>query len=79
MELEKKTVNTAEQGKQLAVSYPDITIGRQVSEGDILYSFHAESEFLALKSFKKFLTAAEMSTLKEIAEIMRKKNPTWGM
>ena len=79
MELEKKTVNTAEQGKQLAVSYPDITIGRQVSEGDILYSFHSESEFLALKSFKKFLTSAEISTMKEIADIMRRKNQTWGM
>jgi hypothetical protein len=44
-----------------------------------LYTFHAESEFVALKKFKKFLTKQEIEALKEIAEIMRKENPTWGL
>lgn len=79
MEFEKKNVQTIEAGKQLAISLPDITIGRQVSDGEILYSFHPESEFLALKSFKKFLTAAEIETMKEIAVIMREKQATWGL
>lgn len=79
MEHEKKGVNEIDAGKQLAISLPDITIGRQVMEGDVLYSFHPESEFLALKKFKKFLSSAELETMKEIAEIMRKEHPTWGM
>jgi len=79
MELEKKSVKEVHQGTQLAISLPNITIGRQVREGDILYTFHAESEFIALKKFKKFLTSGEILTMKEIAEIMRKENPTWGL
>ncbi len=78
MEQEKKALNSAEQGQQLAVSLPDITIGRQVVEGEVLYSFHPESEFLALKSFKKFLSSGEIQAMKEIAAIMRRKHPTWG-
>ena len=79
MEFEKKTVNQIDAGKQLAISLPDITIGRQVMEGEVLYSFHPESEFLALKKFLKLLSAAEIETMKEIAEIMRKEHHTWGM
>ncbi len=79
MELEKKSVNEVHQGTQLAVSLPNITIGRQTQEGEILYTFHAESEFVALKKFKKFLTPGEIQTMKDIAEIMRKQNPTWGL
>ncbi|MFA6888613.1 MAG: translation initiation factor IF-2 [Candidatus Woesearchaeota archaeon] len=79
MELEKKSVHEVHQGTQLAISLPNITIGRQANEGDILYTFHAESEFIALKKFKKCLTHGEIQTLKEIAEIMRKENPTWGL
>lgn len=79
MELEKKSMNEVHQGTQLAISLPNITIGRQVREGDILYTFHPESEFVALKKFKKFLSHGEITALKEIAEIMREENPTWGM
>ncbi|MBI5003440.1 translation initiation factor IF-2 [Candidatus Woesearchaeota archaeon] len=79
MEHEKKNVTEAKQGMQLAISLPDITIGRQVQEGDILYTFHPESEFLALKKYLKLLTPQEIAAMKEIAEIMRRKNPTWGM
>ncbi len=79
MELEKKSVNEVHQGTQLAISLPNITIGRQVHEGDIIYTFHTESEFIALKRFKKILTHGEIQTMKEIAEIMRKESPTWGL
>lgn len=79
MELEKKNVNEASAGTQLAISLPNIIIGRQLHEGDILYTFFSESEFIALKRFKKFLSAAEISLLKELAVIMRKNNPIWGL
>ncbi|PIN77280.1 translation initiation factor IF-2 [Candidatus Woesearchaeota archaeon CG10_big_fil_rev_8_21_14_0_10_34_8] len=79
MELEKKSVKEVEAGKQLAVSLPGITIGRQLNEGDVLYTFMAESEFLALKKFKKCLSKDMISVMKDIADIMRKENPTWGL
>ncbi len=31
------------------------------------------------EKYLKLLTPQEISTMKEIAEIMRRKNPTWGM
>jgi translation initiation factor 5B len=79
MELEKKSVTEAEAGKQVAVSLPGITIGRQLHEGDVLYTFFAESEFISLKKFKKQLPKSQIDALKEIADIMRKENPTWGL
>ncbi len=79
MELEKKPVQEAEAGRQLAVSLLNVTIGRQLNEGDILFSFLAESEFLALKKFGKHLRKDNIAVLREIAEIMRKENPTWGL
>ena len=38
-----------------------------------------EEDFRKLKEFKKYLGKDEIELLKEIAEIMRKKNPVWGI
>ncbi len=79
MELEKKPVNEVVAGKQLAVSLPGVTIGRQIHEGDVFYSFLSEQEFLALRKQKDYLSKEEIQVLKEIAAIMREKQPTWGL
>lgn len=79
MELEKKPVNEVIAGKQLAVSLPGVTVGRQVQEGNIFYSFLSEQEFLALRKQKDHLSKNEIVVLKEIAAIMREKQPTWGL
>jgi len=76
---EKENVTEAEEGKQVAVSLPNVTVGRQINEGDILYSFITENDFRKLKKWKKFLNDNETTTLKEIAHIMRKKDETWGI
>lgn len=65
--------------KQLAVALDNVTMGRQLHEGDVLYSFIIESEFRALKEYQKHLSKVEIDLLKEIADIMRKKNPLWGV
>ena len=79
VQLEQKNVEKAEKGKQVAISVPHITVGRQVNEGDILYSFIPEQDFRKLKEFKEFLSEEEKEILREIAKIMRKKNPVWGV
>ena len=56
-----------------------IIIGRQVHEGDFLYSFIPENDFRKLKNLAKFLSKGEIELLKEIAEKMRKDNPMWGV
>src|SRR3989338_2529615 len=75
----KDTVTIAEKGKQLAMSMDHITIGRQVNEGDFLYSDIPEEDFKKLKILKQHLTKMEIEVLKEIAEIKRKNNPVWGV
>ena len=76
----KETVQEATQGKEVAVSLPNITCGRQINENDILYSDIPPRDFKKLKKLmKKYLNESEVQLLKEIAEIKRKENPTWGM
>ncbi|OYT41827.1 translation initiation factor IF-2 [Candidatus Pacearchaeota archaeon ex4484_26] len=76
---ENKTIHEAEKGKEVAISLPNITIGRQVKKGDTLYSVLNESEFKKLENNRKYLNSDELATLQEILEIMRRKNPLWGI
>lgn len=75
----KDSVNLAEQGKQLAMSMEGVTVGRQIEEGDFLYSDIPEEDFKKLKELKKHLSKMELEVMKEIAEIKRKNNPVWGV
>ena len=79
MQLEKENIEEAERGKKVAASLTNVTIGRQLQEEDVLYSAVPESDFRKFKNLKKTLTAEEIEILKEIAEIMRKENPLWGI
>ena len=76
---EGQNVEKAEKGKQVAISLPDVIVGRQVKEGDILLSDVPEDDFRKLKRLKKFLSKEEIELLKEIAQIKRKTNPVWGI
>ena len=76
---EQETIEKAEKGKQVAVSFPNVTIGRQLHEDDVLYSAVPEEHFKKFKEMKKLLAHEEITLLKEIAEIMRNKNPMWGV
>jgi len=76
----KQTVQEAKKGKEVAVSLPNMTCGRQIHENDILYSDIPQDDFRKLKKLmKKYLNDSEVQLLKEITEIKRKDNPTWGM
>ena len=60
-------------------SLTKVTVGRQINEGDTLYSAVPEEDFRKLKELKKYLSQEEKEILKEIASIMREKNPVWGI
>ncbi|MBW2982091.1 translation initiation factor IF-2 [Candidatus Woesearchaeota archaeon] len=79
IQLEQETIEKAEKGKQVAVSVPGITIGRQIGEEEILLSDIPEEDFRKLKELKQYLSKEEIELLKEIAEIKRKHNPVWGV
>jgi translation initiation factor 5B len=76
---ELENINILEQGKQAAASLPDVVCGRNLNEGNILYSNIPEDDFRKLKKLKKYLTDPEVQVMREIAEIMRKGNAVWGI
>jgi len=75
----KENISLAEKGDQVAVAIDDVIIGRQLKEGDIVYTAVNEEEFRAYKRLKDYLSVDEIEVLKEIAEIKRKENPMWGV
>lgn len=79
LEAEQEAVTVAEQGKQLAMAMDGVTVGRQIKEGDFLYTDIPAEDFLKLKELKKHLSKSELAVLKEIAGIKRKSDPVWGV
>lgn len=79
LQLEQESISTAEVGKRVAVSVDQVTVGRQVNEGDIIHSFIPEDDFRKIKALAKYLSKEEIAVVKEIAEFMRKDNPLWGI
>lgn len=79
IELDKKSVPEADRGKQVAISIPGVTAGRQIHEKEVFYVNITEENFRRLKVLKRFLTPEETTILKEFAEIKRKTQALWGI
>ena len=75
----RNNIDKAEKGKEVAVAFPGVTVGRQINTEDILYANIPEDDYLQFKKYKKFLNGDEIEILKEIAEIKRKGKKTWGI
>ncbi len=76
---EKESVSEVEEGSKVAVSIENAVVGRNIEENDVLYSYITEEEFRKYKKHKDLLNSSEKIVLKEIAEIMRRNNPVWGV
>ncbi|MDI3484687.1 MAG: translation initiation factor [Methanobacteriaceae archaeon] len=71
---------SASTGQKLAMAITDAIFGKNVHEGDILYVDIPEKHYKILTDkLKGDLTEEEYDTLQEIANIKRKKDPTWGI
>jgi len=79
LQVEQKSVSKVEKGKDASCSMEGITIGRQVDEGDTLYSSMPEADFVKLKGLKHLLKKEDLELMKEIALIKRSQNPMWGV
>ena len=79
IQADQESVEKAEKNKQVAVSLPGVMVGRQIKEGDILYSAISEEQFRKYKQFKEQVSKEDIALLKEIAELMRKNNSMWGI
>jgi translation initiation factor 5B len=74
-----KNIDDAKADMQVAVSMKEPTIGRQIDEGDVLYTVPpSEHVKLLLDRFRYRLNEAEVKTLDEIIEIKRRTNPLYG-
>lgn len=74
-----KNVKEAKKNEQVAVSITNAVVGRSFNGDDILYSDVKEDEYRKLKQLKKYLDNESIDILREISEIKRKNNPTWGI
>jgi len=76
---EGENVAEAKKNDEVAISIPNVTVGRQIDENDTLLSNIHEEDFKKLKKMKKFLNRGEIEVLKEIAELKRKEKAMWGI
>ena len=76
---EGKTVSSAKTGQEVACSVQDVTIGRQIFEEDVFYSFPPSHEAKQLLGkFAHKLSPEENEVLNEIVEIQRKKDAAYA-
>lgn len=78
MQSEKKSIDEATEGKELAISVPGINFERRMKNVEFLYSDITESQFRNFKKNKDLLSPKEISLLQEIAEIKRQEKADWG-
>ena len=76
---EKQNVQEATEGKEVAISVPGLNFERQLKINEPLYTNLSETEFRKFKQHKDLLSTQEKSILQEIAQLKRRKSPTWGI
>ena len=79
LQLDKKTVTSAKAGDDVACSVQDITIGRQIFEEEIFYTFPPSHEAKQLlNKFMHKLSSEEQEILQDIIRIQREKEPVYA-
>jgi translation initiation factor 5B len=75
-----KDVQEAVVGMQVAISVEDGVVGRNISEGDTIYTDVPERHLKTLRTkFPSELSESDQQTIKELIEIKRRENPVWGL
>ena len=79
LQLDKKTVSSAKTGDEVACSVHDVTIGRQIFEEEVFYTFPPSPEAKKLlNQFMHKLSSEEQEILNEIVRIQREKEPIYA-
>jgi translation initiation factor 5B len=80
LQKEKKSVQAAKLGDELAVSIEGGVVGRNLHEGDVLYVDVPRDHALALKrELGDLLSGDELAVLDEIIAIKQREDPTYGV
>ncbi len=74
-----ENVSEGKEGEQVAVSIDGATVGRNLKEGDVLYSFITKEEYKKLLDNKDLLKDSEKNILEEIREINVRKDKLWDV
>ncbi|OGS48909.1 MAG: translation initiation factor IF-2 [Euryarchaeota archaeon RBG_16_68_13] len=74
----EESLAQANQGQEVAIAIDGITVGRQISGGDVLLVDLPEADARALRD-DPGLTHDEREALDQICAIKRKEDPFWGM
>ncbi len=70
----------ADKGREIAAAIDGPTIGRQIKEGEILFSDVPEKDAkLLLKKYRDELSQGEIEVIEELKVMKRRTNPLWGM
>lgn len=73
-------VPEAQVGMQVAVSIEDGVVGRNISEGDVIYTDVPERHLKTLMTkFPTELSEGDQETAKELIQLKRRENPVWGL
>ena len=79
LQLDKKTVTTAKTGDEVACSVQDVTIGRQIFEEEVFYTFPPSHEAKQLlNKFMHKLSPEEQEVLNDIVRIQREKEAAYA-
>ncbi|HDP73830.1 MAG TPA: translation initiation factor IF-2 [Candidatus Woesearchaeota archaeon] len=79
VQLNCENVPEVKKNAQVAVSLPKVTFGRQIKENDILYTLISSVEFKKYREAKKMLSPDQIELLREIASIMKQRDPSFGL
>ncbi|MFH1126715.1 MAG: translation initiation factor IF-2 [archaeon] len=74
-----KNVTVAEMGVQVAVSLDGAVVGRNIKEGDIIYSFLTKEDYKTLLEHATLLKDSDKNTLEDIRQIMVRKDKYWDV
>lgn len=74
-----QNIDEAKSGDKIAVSITGPTVGRQIYEGDTLYTDIGSGDYKKLLKNEQFMTSTEKQVLQEIFEIKRSQDPRYGL
>lgn len=74
-----ESVEEARKGKEVAISITNVTVGRQIEEGDTLYTDIKAKDYQRLNELEDMIPDDEKEVLEEIVEIKDKINPRWKL
>lgn len=76
---EGESIDTAQKGREVAVSITDATVGRQIEEGDTLYTDIGAKDYRIIQRMEDAFSAGELQVLEEIVDIKDAEDPRWKL